>query len=102
MASQKKEQNSMRNFIYTISKSTVSRTYGGANETASIYELKDGEINYIGETKWCTRGYMGEAGEINRFLLNNNIITAEQSKDRQGTQTPYYCRDNGFYKISQI
>ena len=53
----------MKSFIFTIKKSTVRR-YGGMNETAEIYRVKNNSPFYVGTASWCTASYKGKESEI--------------------------------------
>lgn len=50
-------------FIYTITSSKISRTYGGTTYTFNVYEVKNNDIVFITEGKACNRGHKGEDSE---------------------------------------
>lgn len=57
------------NFLFTESKRTISRTYGGSNYTLQVYEVIKGETKHIGEVKACTRGHKGEESEAFGLII---------------------------------
>jgi hypothetical protein len=62
----------MKTYIFTKSKSTVSRTYGGENYTLQVYEVKSkNNIIHIGETSACSRGHKGESSEAYSVVFNS-------------------------------
>lgn len=102
----------MKHFYYKVT-NTGSSKYGGRYQFADIYTIKYGKLEYLGTTrKWNTASFRGEYGEVNEWLLANNIIPKIWSKgniERQecykckgGYYTPYYNLHNGKYEIKGI
>ena len=100
----------MKTFIYTISKTIINRTYGGSEQIADIYRIKNNQPIKIGQTRWCTRGYMGEVGEINAYLLRNKIIpnswSMREVNNHNGVKVEeldeYYNPNNIKYRIKEV
>lgn len=62
----------MKSYVFTESKRTVSRTYGGSNYTLEVYEIKNkNTINHIGSVSACTRGHKGEISEAWSVVFNS-------------------------------
>jgi len=58
-------------FIYTETKRTVSRTYGGSNYTLNVYQIIKNEPVFIGSVNACTRGHKGEESEAFGVIVKN-------------------------------
>ena len=56
-------------FIYTETKRTVRRTYGGSNYTLNVYDTTKGEPVLVGTVSACTAGHNGEASEAWSVIL---------------------------------
>lgn len=53
-----------RHFVFSFTKRTVSRTYGGENYTLAVYENKGpGCMIPLGTVSGCTRGHKGFESE---------------------------------------
>lgn len=66
----------MKKFIFKVETLKISKTYGGCDQQAIVYQLKNNELIYLGTTrKWCTRGYMGAIGEVNNWLIKNGFLS---------------------------
>lgn len=63
-------------FVYSIKNVVVSRTYGGSNYTAVVYQIADGIPVYIGQQRACTRGHKGEDSEAFTVIVRQcpNVI----------------------------
>lgn len=79
----------MKTFIYTESKRTISRTYGGSNYTLNVYEVIENKPVFIGEAKACTRAHKGEIHEALTVVVKYLPID-EQAKLRGADMANYY------------
>jgi len=85
----------MKKFYYKIDKEKVSRTYGGATVTASVFKLTRQELKKIGELEWNTRSYKGEQSEVFTFLIDKKQLPKSAynwSKSNQGSGGYYFDR----------
>ena len=90
-------------FYYKVAKSTVSRTYGGANETLEVFEVKNNKIEKIGETSYCTRSYKGKEGEVMDVLLDTGKITKEEfNKSQNNHSSGGYFTYKNWFNIREI
>ena len=93
----------MKRFYYKVENTTKNPSiYGGRKQQATIYQIKKGELVYLGETRvWSTASYMGADGEVNNWLLENKIIPKKWSINYENTYTRYYV-PNDKYSIRGI
>ena len=101
----------MKKFIFKVETHSINRTYGGSNQTATVYQVKNNNLIYLGITrKWNTSSYMGAVGEVHKWLLANNYITKKARDIQQAdyeTKNDYYHYNYGSkalnkYKIDEI
>lgn len=91
----------MKRFVFYVTR-TGHGKYGGVREFAKVYQIKRNGLECVGETRtWCTASYMGRHGEVNSFLLANNLIPKTWSRDYDGSLTEYY-KINEKYEIEEI
>lgn len=64
----------MRKFYFNIYKSTPRRYYGGCNEKARIYGIKNGELVFCCQAEWCTSSCRGAQSEVYQALIENGFI----------------------------
>ena len=101
----------MKHFVFKVENLTKNPSiYGGRRQEATIYQIKNNRLYYIGKTQWHTASYRGPESSVNEFLLENKIIPyswstpvewAEQHKKGKTTYTPYYFI-NKKYEIKEI
>tara|TARA_R110000824_G_scaffold252871_3_gene441722 strand:+ start:1408 stop:1683 length:276 start_codon:yes stop_codon:yes gene_type:complete len=72
-----------KKFFYKIVKST-SRTYGGRNQTADVYQLKYSDLKKIGSVKWQTSGYKGAESEVYGYLRRKSLVPVGTYKKAGG------------------
>lgn len=89
----------MKTFIFTKSKSSVRRTYGGENYTLQVYEVKSkNNIVHVGEVSRCSASHKGEISEAYTVVFNSlskrkqNQIKRISKEDKNKTLglTSYY------------
>ena len=90
-------------FYYKIIKSRRSK-FGGTDETAEVYEVKNKQIVKIGETSWATRGYKGAEGEIMDVLLKHKKISQDEydKSANKNSGGGYYRRDLNNFVIKEL
>jgi hypothetical protein len=86
------------NFIFKITDIKISRTYGGSNYTAKVYQIINNEPVLIGEQKACTRGHKGEESEAFSVIVKNcpNIIKTISGRAKKVLKTEpnnYYAKN---------
>lgn len=86
-----------KNYYYKIT-SKKSRTSGGFNVVASVYEVKAGKINEMGEVKWNTSSFKGEKSVVYSFLNDKKLVSAKEYKDNGG----YYYQNKSKVVISEL
>ena len=102
----------MKHFIFKVENTTKKPSvYGGRKQQATIYQIKNNKIYYIGKTRiWNTASYRGSESEVNEYLLENKLIPyswskgysfQEQHKKGKTLYTPYYNQNNK-YEIKEI
>jgi len=102
----------MKHFIFKVENLTKNPSiYGGRRQEATIYQIKNNELYYIGKTQWHTSSYRGAESCVNEYLLENKIIPktwstiegdwCEKHKCKGGYYTPYYFK-NEKYEIKEI
>lgn len=82
----------MKTFVFTITKRTVNRLYGGCKEVAKIYRIKNNKPVYIGETKWNTASYRGATSEV-----FNKLIQLKQIPQKYYKSSVCEWRSAGYY-----
>ena len=91
----------MKKFIYKLETISISKMYGGCDQQATVYQLKNNELIYLGTTrKWCTRGYMGAIGEVNDWLVRNGHISQRLFNIQNGLRPTLKHKDNGSFYYS--
>lgn len=83
----------MKSFIFTTKQK-------GTKATAYIYEVKKNKPIGIGKVSWITGSTTGAMGEVDTFLVHNNVIPKSWSKDHRGTHGYYIPNDK--YTITEI
>ncbi len=102
----------MKHFIFKVENLTKNPSiYGGRRQEATIYQVKNNKLYYIGKTQWHTASYRGAESCVNEYLLENKIIPktwstiegdwCEKYKCKGGYYTPYYFT-NEKYEIKEV
>lgn len=86
-----------KTYYYKIT-SKKSRSVGGFNVVASVYEVKAGKIHEIGEVKWNTSAFKGEKSAVYDFLKDKKLVSVKEHKDNGG----YYYPSKSKVAISEL
>ena len=103
----------MKHFIFKVENTKKNPSiYGGRKQQATVYQIKNNKIYYVGKTRiWNTASYRGAESEVNEYLLENKLIPYSWSKGYEEIETilkkgktkytPYYHM-NEKYEIREI
>lgn len=95
----------MKTFIFTITKRTVNRLYGGCKEVAKIYRIKNNKPVYVGATSWNTASYRGAVSEVFNKLIELGEIPKKyyNSSVCEWRSSGYFAGDvTNKYSISEV
>lgn len=76
----------MKRFYFRDDIVKVSKMYGNATRLCTIYELKKGDLEKVGEVSYNTASTMGAVREVHKYLIDNKILSiALVKKQQKGT-----------------
>ncbi len=88
----------MKKTYYFKIKSKKKSTKGGFNVVATIYQVKNGKIVELGDTKWQTGSFKGQTSAVYEFLYSNKLVTKKEYTDNKG----YFTASKSKVKIEEI
>lgn len=73
----------MKRFYFKDEVIKVSKMYGSATRLCTIYELKKGDLEKVGEVSYNTASTMGAVSEVHKYLIDNKILSKALVKKQQ-------------------
>jgi len=91
----------MKKFYFKDELLKINKTYGGSKRQCTIYQLKKGDIEKLGNLEYNTASTMGNISEVNQWLYENKYITKNDIKKQSGKEEVSKYNNYYFMKYNE-